>query len=71
MLEQAVDRVTPDDMCHLVRHDERHLVPIPLAQMEEGSRDEDEAAREGKRGRLICSDGCRLEATEPIAYDPR
>ena len=30
-------------MCHLVRHDERHLVPMPLAQMEEGSRDEDES----------------------------
>jgi hypothetical protein len=37
--------------------------------MEECSRDEDEAARQGECSRLVRRDRRRLEAMEPIAYD--
>jgi len=49
-------------MCHLVRRDERHLVPRPLTQMEEGSLDEDKSSllRDARQTAYVEGPPCRI-----------
>ena len=53
-------------MRHLVRQDKGDVILVPVAQLHERSRDEDETARQRKGSRAIALDGGRLKAVKSI-----
>ncbi len=71
LLEQPFDGVAPDDMRHLVRKDKSDRILVPIAQVYERVRDENEPTRQGKGGRPIGLDEGRVEAVKSIPNDRR
>jgi hypothetical protein len=53
-------------MRHLVTKDKGDVILVPMAQVHERSRDEDESAGQRKGGRAIDLDGGHLEAVKSI-----
>ena len=66
LLEQPLDGVAADNMRHLVCKDKGDVILVPVAQLHERSRDEDEPARQRKGRRAISLDGGHLEAVKSI-----
>src|SRR5262245_51341051 len=53
-------------MRHLVCNDKGEIVLVPVAQLHERSRDEDETAGQRKGSRAVAVDGGRLKAVKSI-----
>ena len=68
LAQDAIDGVPPDDVSHLVRHDERQLVAAVSRQLDQRRRHEDVAAGQGERVRLGPRERRHLEAVRPVPH---
>ncbi len=64
--DEAVHRVTPDDVGHFVSDDEGKLILVPLAKLQERAGDEDESAGQSEGVWLRAFDDFEVEFTSPV-----
>ena len=66
LAQQAVYRMAPDHVRHLVRDYERELVTVAPGQLHQRRGDEEKPAGQGKGGRLVAPERTHLELVDRI-----